>query len=447
MPNPSIDQEIDLLVHSIGTGGEGVGSWNNFPIFVDGVLPGELATVRVTQSQRTFARARLQQLITTSPSRVSPICPLFYVCGGCQIMHLAYSEQLQYKQNAVYKALSHYNLESISQLPCKASPSQIIYRNKIQLPVRPNSEGGCCIGLYAKNSHDVIDIDHCYVHCQLGEFVYNIVRGIVHKSSLKAYDPKSGSGHLRYILIKTAEKAEQVLVTFITFGQVDLQHIANELIAKAPQVKGVVHNINTNPGNFALGKESKTLSGTPFIEEKLSGITFRISPASFFQINTAQAENLYNQALAWADLRETDTILDAYCGIGTLSLQISRHVKHVVGIESVPEAIEDAKTNAEINNIHNSTFLCGNAEELIKTIDNVDLIFVNPPRKGCDPTFIREMLRLQPRKIIYISCNPETLARDLKLLRHQGYAVEKIQPFDMFPQTVHVECVACIYRI
>lgn len=346
---------------------------------------------------------------------VKPACPLFGRCGGCQLMHLSYDEQLDWKRDRVVTAFQRAGLTT-DILPCEPSPQQLAYRNKIQLPYQSGQ-----LGLYAKNSHELVPIEHCPVHCPLGEKAFREVRRLLKQP-------------VRYVLIKTAVYSEQVLVTIVTHDNSDFTPFAKELMRAMPEIRGVVQNINNSPGNVILGDQFRTLAGEGAIEEKLLGLTFLVSPASFFQINSPQAEKLYQTALDWADLKGTETVLDAFCGVGTLSLIFARKAKEVIGVECVPQAIANAKENAIRNNIPNAHFHCARAEEF--SFQDCDLILLNPPRKGCDP---RLLSRLHPRPLIYISCDPESLARDLALLK--GYRIERVQPFDMFPQTTHVECL------
>lgn len=435
MPKPRYNQNVTVTIQSLGINGEGVGRWHGYTLFVDGALPGEEVRGRITHCERTFGRMQVTHISTPSPERVSPPCPLFGRCGGCQLMHLNYAQQLILKQKLVVKAMERVGkLNNIPVQECLPSPSPLGYRNKIQLPVV-----GKHIGLYARNSHDLVDVKECLVHCALGENVYGKVAAIVKASEIDA---------LRYILIKSAVNTGQVLVTLVTTGEGSeiLNTIAKAIMEQCPEVRGVVQNVKESDDNVVLGKEFRLLCGESSIVESLCGIRFKISPASFFQVNTAQAENLYQKALELADLTGVEECLDAYCGVGTLSLLIAQQAKHVVGIECVPEAISDAMENAKENSICNVDFQCGNAEDIIKTLQPIDVAFLNPPRKGCEKSFLEQLSRLAPKKIVYISCDPGTLARDMAYLIEQGYAVKTVQPFDMFPQTAHVESVTLLEK-
>jgi 23S rRNA (uracil1939-C5)-methyltransferase len=361
--------------------------------------------------------------LVVSPDRVEPICPLFGRCGGCQIMHLKYEKQLEAKQQRVIDALERIGgFSDLKVNPCLPSPLPLYYRNKIQLPV----SGVGHLGLYARNSHDIVEIEKCYIHCDLGEDVFQVIR----KLDLVRY---------KHVLIKTAVKTGQVLVVLVSDDKID-ESIGKKLIDACPEIKGVVHNLNRGPGNAVLSSDFRTIAGHGWIEEELHGLKFKISPASFFQVNPAQAEHLYDKVVEFAQLSGDETVLDAYCGVGTLALILSSRAKQVIGIESVKVAIIDANENAKLNQITNVDFKCGPAEDLIGTLKSLDVAILNPPRKGCESSFLDKLTLLKPKTIVYVSCDPATLARDLAILASKGYSIEAVQPFDMFPQTSHVEC-------
>jgi 23S rRNA (uracil1939-C5)-methyltransferase len=429
-----VNQLITLDIHALGSSGEGIGYFNGFTLFVDVALPGERVEARVISCHPRFGRAALTRIISPSKDRAAPICPLFGTCGGCQIMHLAYPEQLKRKRQRVIDALTRIGkLTSPEVLPCRPSPSPLHYRNKIQLPVIDGK-----MGLYAKGSHDLVEVKTCYIHCPLGEQVYQ---------ELGRFIPSFPSD-LTHVLIKSAVNTGEALVVLVhsKTSTPSLKKLAQEILASCPAVKGVIHNCQPKAGNTILGQTTEILAGAGSIKETLNGLNFKVSPASFFQVNPAQAENLYNFALECASLTGQETVLDAYCGVGTLALIFAKKAKKVIGIECVPEAILDAKENAALNNIGNAVFICSTAEKAVGSLSKIDIALLNPPRKGCDPAVLDSFKRLSPKKIVYISCDPATLARDLAELIKMGFAIEKIQPFDMFPQTAHVECVVCLHK-
>ena len=434
----NVCDEFEVEIERLGVSGEGVGSWQGYTVFVDGALPTERVRVRLVERRRRFGRGQLLERLTSSPDRVEPVCPLFGRCGGCQLMHLKYSQQLVAKRQRVVDALERIGkFEGIEVADCVPSPSSLHYRNKIQLPVCENLE----LGLYARGSHDLVPIERCFIHCDLGERAFQAIAAIVKGAQLE-------KGFLRYALIKTALHTEQVLVVLVTRGegQESLKTLARQMMEAVPEIKGVVQNVNRRPGNVILGEIYRTLAGHGSIEEEICGLTFKVSPASFFQVNPSQAQQLYQRAIECAALTGKEKVLDAYCGVGTLSLLMAQSAQEVLGVECVSEAINDAKENAEKNGISNVTFECAKAEEFIGTIDALDVALLNPPRKGCAPELLNRLLEVKPKRVIYISCDPATLARDLQILSSGGYQLDSVTPFDMFPQTAHVETLVTLTR-
>lgn len=442
-----LNQRITLKIHALGSSGEGVGYYEGLTVFVPGALPGEVVEAKITECQKRYGKGKLIQITTPSPDREKPVCPLFGRCGGCQLMHLSYPKQLEMKQQRVAEALKRIGkIEECEVLPCIPSPNPLGYRNKIQLPVREGKEG-IEIGLYAQASHDLVPVETCYIHSPIGDNVYKQVKRIIEASPIAPYNPVTGHGELKHLLIKSALNTEEVLVVLVTNQNITqvLQQIAQEII-EIPFVKGVVHNFQPQGDNVILGRDYRVIAGEGYLTEKLLGLKFKVSPASFFQVNPAQAERLYSTALDFAALNGDETVLDAYCGVGTLALIFAKQAKRVIGVECVDEAIQNAIQNASLNGFDNVEFVTANAEDYISRLTHVDVALLNPPRKGCDPSFLSGLKRLMPKKLIYVSCDPATLARDLSQLSAMGYRVEKVQPFDMFPQTAHVETVCSLAK-
>lgn len=440
---PRFNQNVSTTILSLGFNGEGIGHWQGHSLFIDGALPDEVVRGRVFDCASRFSRVKLEQVIEPSPYRVEPPCRYFGVCGGCQLMHMSLEKQLEFKRDRVVKALQKFgNFEDPGVAPCEPSPQSLHYRNKILLPVGAN-EDGLVIGLYARNSHALIDVEECLVHCALGESTFKEVAALVRSSGLKAYDHATGHGLLRFIQIRTAESTQQVLVTFIVKENArdELLPLAAMIMERCPQVKGVVMNINGEPGNTALGNVYIPLKGHDCIEEKVLDKYFKVSPASFFQVNLKQAEQIYQKAIELAEFSGKETLIDAYCGVGTLALSASDLVDNVIGIEQVPEAIVDAKANALRNGVNNAEFICAQSEEYIQSCAGANVVFVNPPRKGCEQSFLLKLVEMRPRAIVYVSCDPATLARDARILVNNGYSLGTVYPYDMFPQTFHVESV------
>jgi 23S rRNA (uracil1939-C5)-methyltransferase len=415
-----------ITIQRVGIHGEGVGVLDDGRVvFVNNALPGEVVKVVVTEVKKKYVRATVLERLKTSPFRINPICPDFGKCGGCQLLHLDYKEQLRVKRQRVVDVLERIGkFFDVDVPPCLPSEKSLYYRNKAQLPVMDSK-----IGLYAYNSHDLVEIDKCYIHCELGELVFQHIRRLllVVKSNV------------HYVLIKTAIRTRQILVVLVTKMLEDLGPLAQTILDTIPQIRGVVQNIAVGSDNTILGKEFFLLKGDSFIEEEICGLRCKISAPSFFQVNPPQAEALYKKAIDFCALTGQEVVLDAYCGIGIISLLLAQKAKFVFAIEFSPQAIADGIDNAKKHNITNIDFQCIEAERAV--LPKIDVALINPPRKGCLPPFLEQIIAMQPSRIVYISCDPATLARDLAALREGGYYIQQVQPFDMFPQTVHVETV------
>lgn len=439
---------MEIAIHDVGVQGEGVGSIDSFTVFVPGALPEEIVKARLSVIKKNYAIATLVEVVKPSAWRIAPICPLFGRCGGCQLMHLQYDGQLEVKRRRVASALERIGrIKEVEVLPCRPSPLSLAYRNKIQLPAAMGADG-IVLGLFAYNSHEIVAVDRCYIHCDLGEKVFHTLKELLRAESITAYNGANGTGSLRYLLIKSAVVRQQVMVIFVSAisSTAAYEKVAYKLMQQHLEVVSAFHNYNKAAGNVILGHKYTKLYGQDRIEESLCGMTFSLSPGAFFQVNTLQAEQLYRTAIALAELKSDDTVLDLYCGVGILSILVAPFVAGVVGIEYVAGAIQDAKDNAKKAKIANCRFICGKTEELLKREKKADVAFVNPPRKGCEAAVIEALLVLQPRAIVYISCDPATLARDLYLLSAGGYEILQAHPFDMFPQTMHVETIVCCRR-
>jgi 23S rRNA (uracil1939-C5)-methyltransferase len=423
---------MELTIEALGSGGEGVARLDGYTVFVEGALPGEVVRAQFYEKKRRYGRAKLLHVLQPAPNRQAPPCPHFGQCGGCQLMHLSYEAQLKAKRQRVEDALLRIGkLQGAIVRPCLPSPSPLAYRNKIQLPMG----AGGRLGLYAAFSHTLIPIKSCKIHCPLGDRLFQEIAPL-----LKGYP-------IKHLLIKTAVHTGEALIILVTGERPDgaLFALGRKIVGAIPEVKGVVHNYNPEAGNTVLGDSYETLAGQGAIEERLCGLFFNVSPASFFQVNPEQAEKIYEMVAELAELKGHEHLLDAYCGVGTLALILAGRVKQVTGIECVAAAIADAQENARKNNISNATFICAPAEEAIQKLTDVDVALVNPPRKGCEASFLEQLAILRPEKILYLSCDPATLARDLKLLVEKGYQVDVVQPFDMFPQTAHVETLVQLH--
>ena len=425
-----------IRIDSLSSTGEGVGTIDGMKVFVEGALPGETVSIHITENKKTYAKAELVEIVTPSFDRTEPVCPLFGTCGGCQIMHLQYPAQLLFKKQRVSDALKRIGgFQDLNILPCLPSPSSLGYRNKIQLPIVWD-HGKKTIGLYRKQSHEIIPLKKCFIQCPQGEEIRSLI------------SEKLNIAAVRYTLIRNAVFQDEALVIFVTTGHFskELKTFAEELMESNSLIKGVVENLNPRNNNVILGPTFRLLAGRPYIYEKLLNKTFKISPSAFFQVNPAQSENLYSKALELAAIEPHEAVLDAYCGVGALALFASDTARRVFGTECVSSAVADAIENARLNHCQACSFLCGPAEELIHQLPMMNTVFLNPPRKGCDPKLIQALLKKKPLKIVYISCDPATLARDLAAL-HPLYRIDIVQPIDMFPQTMHVETVVRLTRM
>lgn len=448
----SKNMHFEMTIEDIGSKGEGIGKINDFTVFVEGGLPGDKIEVRIVKVKKTYGYGKLIRIIEASPMRITPACPHAKRCGGCQIQHFDYQAQLDFKRKKVAD-----NIERIGKLtgvvvhPTLGMKEPFYYRNKAQFPVKMK-DGKVQIGFYAQRSHDIVDIQKCYIQDPVNDEIIKIVRNYIEKYNVSVYDEERHKGLIRHILTRVGFQTKEVMVCIIINGQ-DIPH-KDKLIAeltKIPNIKSIVLNHNTQKTNVILGDTITTLWGQDYITDYIGDIKFEISPLSFFQVNPMQTKVLYEKALEYAKLSGDEVVWDAYCGIGTISLFLAQKAKKVYGVEIVEAAIEDARRNAKINNIENVEFFVGKAEEVIPALYEekgikADVIVVDPPRKGCDEALLETMAKMQPKRIVYVSCDPGTLARDLKILSEKGYKVEEAQPVDMFAHSVHVECVVMMTR-
>lgn len=444
---PLLRQTLDVNIQRLGMHGEGVASIDGFTLFIPGALPGEQVKVQVIQVRKTFGRARLLKLLTPSPIRQIPACPVFGRCGGCQLMHLPYPDQLAFKTEKVKGDLWHIGgLKDLEVKPCLAAPGETAYRNKIEVPFGRIKERPV-LGFYAPESHFIIPIDRCPVQCESGDQLFQSLHRLILNSGVQPYDERLHSPGIRHLFIKTSQKTGENLVTFITngFEIPGLDELAKRILSENPSVKGIIQNNNPDHGNTILGPHSRLLAGQDYIEEEVAKTRFRIGALSFFQINTAQAETLVETVQTLLAPQAGETLLDVFCGAGLFSLCLGKSVSRVIGIENVTEAVELARLNADLNQVSQAEFILGSAEEVIRDISRADGVILDPPRKGCDPALLDALIKLTPKRIVYVSCNSATLARDLKHLSASRYQIDTIQPLDMFPQTSHVEVVAKLH--
>ena len=477
------DDVLTVDITDIGNDGEGMGKINGYTLFIKDAVIGDKVRAKVMKAKKNYAYAHLEEVISPSEYRISPKCPVARQCGGCQIQSMSYERQLEFKQSKVRNnivRLGGFDAEFIDGLmqPIIGMEEPWEYRNKAQFPVGCNKEGNIVTGFYAGRSHNIIPMTSCYIGTKENEAVMEIVKTHMEKSYVRPYDESTGKGLVRHVLIRKGFTSGEIMVCLVinyrsgsgkkqTSGA-SVEYITNqkELVERLSKIKGMSSisvSINTEKTNVIMGLEVHTIWGKDTISDTLCGLKFEISPLSFYQVNPVQTRKLYEQAIEYAALTGKETVWDLYCGIGTITLSMAKTAGRVYGIEVIPEAIEDAKRNAERNGISNAEFYCGKAEEVLpefyekkrKTVVggddgsslHPDVIVVDPPRKGCDSVCLETMLKMQPERIVYVSCDSATLARDLRILADGGYTLKAIRPCDMFPWTVHVETVCLLSKL
>lgn len=430
-----------MTITGTGTEGEGVGKVDGFTVFVPDTLLGEEIEVLIVKVLKNYAYGKLMAVIKPSKHRVQPECPYFYQCGGCTFWHTDYSYELDYKTRKVQDCLRRIGKLDMPIEDCIGNEEIQRYRNKALFPV--TSAG---IGFFAPRSHRLIPVEQCRIQHTINDKILQVVAGYMQEFAIPGYDEASHTGTVRNIFTRTAAATGEVMVAIVTRTP-DLPH-KQVLIQRLTEAgaTSIIQNINPNKTNVALGKESIQLYGKPYITDKIGDLMFEISLHSFYQVNPVQTKRLYDKVVEFAEFHGTETVFDLYCGIGTIALYVARHVKKVIGVECVPAAIENAKRNAELNGIQNADFLVGKTEEEAKKLGRADVVIVDPPRKGCDMALLQAMRDIAPEKIVYVSCNPATLARDLQILQEFGYTTVKAQPLDMFHRTAHVETVVLMSR-
>lgn len=438
--------EVDILDN--GFSGEGIAKINNFTIFIPQAIKGEKVKIVVVKVLSSFGYGKILEILKCSPNRVESDCATYKRCGGCSLRHIKYEETLRIKQNTVQSLINKTLKNKIKAEETLGMENPYFYRNKAQYPVGIGKDGKPVMGVFANRTHEIVPIEKCMIQNQQNEKVAKFILDYITKNNISIYNENTRKGLVRHIVTKIGVKTGQIMCIIVINGyEIPSEaSLAKAILAKFPEVKSIVKNINMQNTNVILGKQNVNLYGNGYVEDKLGGYTFRISPLSFYQVNPVQAEKLYQIGVEAANITKDDIVFDLYCGIGTISLFMSKYAKKVYGIEIVKEAVEAAKTNAKINNVENAEFLCGDVENVLQDLlyskkVMPDIIMVDPPRKGLDKNTIQNILKVRPKKLVYISCNPATLVRDLSALE-EVYEVKKIKPVDMFPFTSHVECVA-----
>ena len=442
----------EMNIDALGSNGEGIGRIEGYTVFVEGALPGEKIKVLIVKVKKNYGYGKLMEILEVSPERREPMCPVAKQCGGCQLQHLSYEAELAYKTREVRDVMERIGgIKDVEVKPALGMEDPWRYRNKAQFPVGKGKDG-CAIGFYAKRSHRIVDTDKCFLQNECNDEIIGIVRAFLNEYQIPLYDEEKHTGLVRHILTRIGKNSGEIMVCIVINGKkLPNSDILVERLKKVDGVVSIVLNVNKEKTNVILGQKIITLWGKNTIIDSIDGIEFEISPLSFYQVNPVQTEVLYGKAVELAGLKGDETVLDLYCGIGTISLFFARKAKKVFGVEIVPEAIADAKKNAARNGITNAEFAVGAAEEVIPRLYEeegitADIVVVDPPRKGCDEKLLETILQISPEKIVYVSCNPATWARDLVVLKEGGYALKEVQPVDQFSHSVHVEVVSLLQK-
>lgn len=453
------NMDVTLTIDGMNHEGLGVARLDGQAVFVQGALPGETVEARIIKVASSYAVARPMSFLTGSPERREPFCPVYKRCGGCSLQHMSYAETLRFKRQVVQDSLERIGgLHGLEVSPVLGMDHPYQYRNKAQYPVGMAGKRPVA-GFYARRSHEIVDASACGISHPSSELVRAAVLSWAEAHRVPIYDEKTGKGVLRHIVCRVGTRTGEVLAMVVATGNriPHAEKLVSRLRSEVPGLVGIVLNVNAKAGNAVLGQDNYMLFGSPILLEKLEELTFEISPLSFFQVNTEQTEHLYRKALQAAALTGGETVFDLYCGIGTISLAAAKSAKRVIGVEVVEEAVETALENARRNRIGNADFHCGTAETVVPQLYaqgiTADVVIVDPPRKGCDAALLATMMEMEPQRVVYVSCNPSTLARDLKALcgDREGnaplYRIQSVQPVDMFPWTEHVETVVLMSRV
>ena len=450
MPNQlKKNDRIPLKITGVTAEGSGVGHDNGLAVFVANAALGDTVTAHIIKVKKNYAVARIHQIVTPSPDRVKPDCPVFQQCGGCAWRHITYEAECRLKEKTVADALSRIGHLTITPQPILAAGETDGYRNKAQFPVGGSAQE-LKIGFFAPRSHRIVDCRACRLQPPEFEGALRAFARWIGENQVPIYSEETGEGLLRHIYLRKAQATGEVMACAVVNGDKipKPELLAGELLREMPNLKSLVLNSNTARTNVVLGPVCRTLWGEDGIIDELCGLRFFLSPLSFYQVNRSQAERLYQKAAEYAALTGAETLLDLYCGTGTIGLTMAGKAKQVIGVEAVPEAVEDAKRNAALNRITNARFLCGDAalaaRQLAEEGVQPDVIVLDPPRKGCDVHLIDTVVNMAPRRVVYVSCDPATLARDLKLFGEKGYETREATPVDLFPRTGHVETVVLL---
>lgn len=452
------NEKIVVAIEDIGVGGEGIGKVDGYTLFVKDAIIGDTVEAIITKAKKNYGYAKMLKVIEPSLHRVEKRCPVARQCGGCQIQELSYDAQLEFKTKKVYGNLERIGgfapefLDTVMEPIC-GMEHPFNYRNKAQFPIGTDKDGNIITGFYAGRTHQIIPNMECALGVGVNEEILKIIVDFMNENHISAYDETTQRGLVRHVLIRYGFTTKEIMVCLVINGEKIPK--SEKLVDKLAQIEGmtsITYSVNRENTNVIMGKQIGILWGRGYITDYIGDVKYQISPLSFFQVNPVQTEKLYGLALEYAGLEGNEKVWDLYCGIGTISLFLAQKAKKVYGVEIIPQAIDDARNNAKINDIENAEFFVGKAEEVLpeqyeKNNVYADVIVVDPPRKGCDETLLRTIVQMAPERIVYVSCDSATLARDLRYLCENGYELKKVKPVDQFPHTVHVEVVTLIQRV
>ena len=447
----AIGRMYDVSICDLSHDGLGIARIEGFLVFVKDALPGERVVARITNVKKNYGHADAIDKINRAAARITPLCSVFEECGGCQIQHLDYPSQLEFKKNIVIRNMQKFaKIENPPVLDVIGPNDPWRYRNKTQVPFGINANGEIVAGFYKSRSHEIIDLSCCHVQTRVADEIIAAVKKCACEFGLPPYNESQNEGVLRHVVIRIGFKTDQIMVIFVTKTPY-LPHkklLCQHLTSQFPNIKSIAHNVNPHVTNVIFGDETNTICGEDYIADSLDGLDFLISPRSFYQVNPVQAEVMYKLVVDYANINADDIVFDAYCGIGTITLFLARTGAMVYGVEIVPDAISDARKNARINGFDNVNSEIGASEVVIGRLISEgikpDVIVVDPPRKGCAIALLEAIVGAKPERVVYVSCDCATLARDVKILEEGGYKLRIVQPIDMFPQTSHVETVSVL---
>lgn len=445
---------VKLNIISLSSEGSGVGkTQDGITVFVPDTAVGDELLVRILKVQKTYAFGKIEEILSPSPDRITPTCNVGTKCGGCVYCHLSYDAELKAKEQRVKDAIERIAKLSIPVKPIVSAGRVSRYRNKAMIPASLDKEGNIIMGFYSKHSHRIVECDDCTLQPQCFLKAAEILKDFLKDNNISIYNETTRKGLFRHLYLRIAEKTDQLMITLVINGKElpSSQKLVESFKAELKNLKSVVLNTNCEDTNVVLGKKSKVLFGDGYIIDELCSLSFKISPQSFYQVNRKGAELLYSKAAEYAGLSGGEVLLDLYCGTGTIGLSMAHKAKSLIGVEIVPKAIEDAKENAQSNGIDNARFICGDAAKAAETLRaeglTPDVIIIDPPRKGCDKSLIKTISDMNPKRVVYVSCDPATLARDLAIFAELGFVAHEVTPVDMFPRTSHVEAVVLLQRL